>query len=174
MGNPSLTLLLVVMLLTAAVFDFRRGRIPNWVTFPSMAAGLGVYTLLHGLEGLLFSLKGLALGIGLLLVFYMAGGMGAGDVKLLGAVGGLTGPGGVFAAFVITALLGGIYAIFLLVRRTGLAGSFRYVWSMLTTLLLFGKSGLPHTQSADPQPKIRYGLVIALGTILSRLDGGGW
>lgn len=174
MGHPAFTSLLVVMLLGAAVFDLRQGRIPNWVTFPSMVGGLGLYTILHGLEGLLFSLKGLGLGLGLLLLFYMAGGVGAGDVKLLGAVGGLIGPSGVFSAFLITALVGGIYALLLLVRRLGLGGGLRYVRSMFAILLLVGKSGLTVTQSANPQPKMRYGVVIALGTMLSQFYVGAW
>jgi prepilin signal peptidase PulO-like enzyme (type II secretory pathway) len=74
-----------------SVHDVRERRIPNRVTGPAMVAGLVLHTVLGGWHGLGDSaLAGLIAG-GIFLVFFLAGGMGAGDVKLMAAVGCIAG-----------------------------------------------------------------------------------
>ncbi len=94
------------------ISNFKRS--PTFLTLPSIGVGLFYYTLSQGASGFVFSLSGTLLGIGLLIVPYLMGGMGAGDAKLLGSVGAILGPKGVFIAFLFTAIAGGIYAIILL------------------------------------------------------------
>src|SRR5439155_22903660 len=65
----------------------------------------------------LSSLAGAALGFGIFIVLYIAGGMGAGDVKLFSAVGALVGPQQVIMVFIFTGLIGGIAALALAVAR---------------------------------------------------------
>ena len=89
------------------------------LTFPAMAAGLALHAGSAGMSGLFFSFKGIAAGMGVLLAPYIFLGMGAGDVKLMGAVGGLIGAGDVLVAFLFTAVIGGIYALVLLVLKGG-------------------------------------------------------
>ena len=62
--------------------------------------------------GLSISIAGLVIGMALLYLPYAAGGMGAGDVKFLGAIGAIKGPWFVFITFLATAIIGGIMAIF--------------------------------------------------------------
>ncbi len=119
MAHPLLHLLLVAVLLIAAVTDLRSHAIPKWLTLPAMVGGLVGHTLFNGQPGLLYSIKGLGLGLALLLIPYLMGGMGAGDVKLLAAVGSFVGPSGVLAAALVTALLGGVYAVAVLMRHWG-------------------------------------------------------
>src|ERR1035438_539967 len=77
--------------LVGSVFDVKSRRIPNFVTFPSILLGLAMHLALGGWRQLLFSLAaGLICGTAFL-VFYIAGGMGAGDVKLMTAVGCIAG-----------------------------------------------------------------------------------
>ena len=109
-----LLIFITAVLVFASVTDIRDHRIPNWLTLSGMVVGLASYFLAGGFRGLLFSAEGLILGFALLIPFYMCGGMGAGDVKLLAAVGALLGPSGVMKAFLCTALVGGAYAIILL------------------------------------------------------------
>lgn len=87
-----LLIFITAVLVFASVTDIRNHRVPNWLTFSGMVVGLASYFLTGGFGGLLFSAEGLILGFALLIPFYMAGGMGAGDVKLLAAVGALLGP----------------------------------------------------------------------------------
>jgi hypothetical protein len=79
--------LVSVVLIVAAVIDGYELRVPNWLTFPFVISGWLYSTYAFGLEGLGWSLGGTALGMSILLLFYMIGGMGAGDVKLMGGVG---------------------------------------------------------------------------------------
>jgi len=163
------SLLALVLVVSAAVTDLRWHKIPNILTFPSMGLGLVGHGIAYGWDGIVLSLGGWALGLLLLLGFYAMGGMAAGDVKLLAAVGSILGPENVFQVFLIATLLGGLYALGGMIQESGLQGMFRRVWAMLTTLLLTGKvkGTLPDLQQS--QMKLRYGLVIALGTIAIQL-----
>jgi len=98
---------------------------------------------------------------------YLLGGMGAGDVKLLGAVGGFLGPQGVFGAFIFIGIVGGFYALILLVIHRILKGTTNRYWMMLRSLLQTGR--LIHIPSSpmESKPKLMYGLAIAIGTFLS-------
>ena len=156
-------------LLGAAITDVRSCTIPNRITFSMALCGLAIHGLTNGLEGLLFSLKGLSAGLGLLIIFYIWGGMGAGDVKLLGAVGATIGPTDVLMAFLVTASFGGLYAIGLMIGTWGLSSTAERVRVMLTTWLVTKDFNNP-SPSAKGQPKLRYGLVIGLGTLCSQ----GW
>ena len=163
------SLLALVLVVSAAVTDFRWHKIPNVLTFPSMGLGLVGHGIAHGWDGIVLSLGGWALGLLLLLGFYAMGGMAAGDVKLLAAVGSILGPENVFQVFLIATLLGGLYALGVMIQESGLQGMFRRVWAMLTTLVLTGKVKRTLTDLQQSQIKLRYGLVIALGTIAIQL-----
>ncbi len=108
-------LLLLGVLIIAMITDIRSNRIPNWLTLPAIIIGLGINFISAGAGGLLFSIEGLLLGMGLFIVLYMLGGMGAGDVKLMGAVGAMLGPQMVLWAALYTAIAGGIYALAVIV-----------------------------------------------------------
>ena len=119
-----------------------------------------------GGNGLLFSFIGIAVGIGLLFLPYLMGGMGAGDAKLVGAVGGMIGAKGVFCAFLCTAFVGGIYAMMLiLVRRDYFNGFFKKQLTTLWTFILTRKYiPDPNQRGKKKRPRLCYGLAIALGT----------
>ena len=62
-------LFLIVILPIAAMYDIRFHKIPNWLTFPTMAAGIAFYTYMKGPKGLIFSVEGLLLGMAFFIVF---------------------------------------------------------------------------------------------------------
>ena len=95
----------------AAAIDVRTGRIPNLLTAAVAVAGFALAGL--GLSGhsVAGALTGAVLGFALMLPGHLLGGTGAGDVKLLSALGTLLGPGGVLMAFLYSAMAGGLLAL---------------------------------------------------------------
>jgi prepilin peptidase CpaA len=167
MGSSLLLYGLVLGLVVAAVSDVRDGRIPNWLTFSLAIFGTGVQSWMHGWDGFMFSLGGLVVGLACLAFFYVKGGMGAGDVKLLGAIGTILGPGKVVVAFAIAAILGGLYSLALLFNQGGLRHIWDRVFLLLSTLKItrtLQVSGAPIPE----EPKLRYALVLGLGTMIAQ------
>jgi prepilin peptidase CpaA len=103
--NSLLIIFLIVVLVIAALIDIRIRKIPNLLTYQTMAVALCYHSLRNGLDGLIFSAGGLILGVVFFILPYLMGGMGAGDAKLMGAVGAVIGPGGVFIACLLTAFV---------------------------------------------------------------------
>lgn len=166
---PSLDLVLIIflsaVLICAGIFDFRIQKIPNMLTFPAALIALAYHFITSGFSGFLFSLQGLALGIGLLIIPYFLGGMGAGDAKLMGVVGGVLGARGVFYAFLSSAIVGGIYAVVLtFIYRQHFRGFYKKQLSALINLLLIRKYIPDPGDSDSNKPRLCYGLAIALGT----------
>jgi len=160
------TIALFSLLTIAALTDVQQHRIPNVLTIPAMLFGLFSHIYLRGMDGMLFSIGGLALGIGLLLFFYLFGMMGAGDVKLMGAIGSIVGPEEVFQAFIYTALAGGIYAVIVLARGGQLMHFLKRIFISLHMSLINRRPTLiPKEGKASPQ--LCYGIAIAVGTTIS-------
>jgi prepilin peptidase CpaA len=167
--NVLLSGVLVIVMIT----DIRSHRIPNWVTLPAIIAGLGINMMSAGINGLLFSVEGLALGIGLFIVLYLMGGMAAGDVKLMGAVGSMLGPQMVFAAALCTALAGGIYALAVIAFHPR-AGAIRVaLMETITDFIFFRTWKYNRLQTVENPPKLCYGVAIAVGTIAALIMKSG-
>lgn len=129
---------LIAVVLTAAVFDVRYRRIPNWLSVSGAALGLGLNAIVgRGLPGVVFSLKGMLLSFSIYFVLYALHAMGAGDVKLMAAVGSLVGWQDWLGIFLISAILGGILALIVVawhgrVRRT--LGNVGFILSQMARL----------------------------------------
>ena len=163
-----MTLIATILICSvAAVTDIRSRRIPNWLTYSGMLLGMGYHTMVNGAQGLFFGAAGLFLGLALLIVFYLAGGMGAGDVKLMGAVGALLGPKGVFIAFIFTALVGGIYAIILLLVRFRVGGTVIRLNTMFSSLRCGTSLTAASAGTNEKTTVLDYGVAIAIGVFLS-------
>jgi prepilin peptidase CpaA len=107
-----------LMILALAVLkDMQAHKIPNALTLSGAVAGLSLQTIAGGLPGLLSSFAGLAAGIAILLPFYLLRGMGAGDVKLMGAVGTFIGAKPVLLAACATLCIGVVLGIAVAVRH---------------------------------------------------------
>lgn len=158
---------LALGLVGAAITDVRRGRIPNWLTISLAVFGIVIHSWEYGWEGFLFSLGGLGMGLACLMFFYVKGGMGAGDVKLLGAIGTILGPSQVVMAFAFAAILGGLYSLGLLYDQGGLEHvknrGFLLLSNLRVTRTISASSGPIPTD-----PKLRYALVLGLGTVVSQ------
>jgi len=114
---------LALVVIVAAVYDVRFRRIPNWLVLSGLVLGIGLNTFLFEWSGLRFSLKGLGLGLVVYFPLYLLRGMGAGDVKLMAAIGSIVGWANWLGIFLVTAVLGGFVAIILLLGRGKLRSS---------------------------------------------------
>jgi prepilin peptidase CpaA len=158
--------LLVFFLLAAAIIDLKTYRIPNYLTFAGVLVACAYHTLSNGLNGFLFSLAGMAVGIGILIIPWIMEGMGAGDVKLMGVVGSFLGAKAVFGAFIFIALAGGIYSLALiLIRRDVFKGFFSEKLLVLYSMVTLGQYVPIQTESSGQRPRLIYGVAIGFGTI---------
>lgn len=165
-----LVLALAALVVTAGIYDFRFRRIPNWLNLSGLILGLGLNLFFFGLHGGLRSIEGLALATGVYLPLYLLRGMGAGDVKLMAAVGALAGPANWFVIFVITSLLGAIAGVALAMAKGRLVSTCCNVYFMAKDLL---QLRLPY--ATNPEMDFRnsnslrlpHGVVIALGCVAS-------
>ena len=107
-----------VAALVAGITDALWLRISNVLTIPLIVSGILFHATFPAGEGVLFSLLGACIGFGLLMLLFAAGGVGAGDVKLLTGMGAWIGPHDVLAVFVVAALLHGIYSLVIIIRTS--------------------------------------------------------
>ena len=164
--NPILIFFLSSILVVSAVIDLKTQKIPNLITFPAMIVGIIYHCVISKWAGLLFSLEGLALGIALFIIPYLMGGMGAGDAKLVGAVGAIIGPKGVLLASLFTAIAGGVYALLIFLFNIQYFKDFIERNVLTLKVFAFTKHFIPiPADESIEKPKLCYGLAIAIGTI---------
>jgi prepilin peptidase CpaA len=109
--------LIILVGLAAVVEDLGWRRISNWTSGGAVLAGLIVHGMEKGWSGALHSFLGALIGFGVFLVFYLLGGMGGGDVKLMAGFGALLGDRLILTAALMAAATGGVMALgFLAVR----------------------------------------------------------
>lgn len=166
---PGVEAILLTLVLGAAVYDVRYRRIPNWLTVSGAIIGVLLNAFLYqGSPGIRFSLAGLGVGFGIYFGLYALRAMGAGDVKLMAAIGSMVGWQDWGGIFIITAILGGAMAIILVVAKKRLTKTFFNVGFILTEM----KSGRPAYLAREEldvkSPKalgLPHGAVIAIGTL---------
>jgi prepilin peptidase CpaA len=154
----------LVFTLWIAWGDLRTRRIPNYLTLGTAAAGLAYNLICHGGMGLMNGILGLLLGFGFLILPYLWGGMGAGDVKALAALGAWLGPAGTVFLFCYMGIAGGLMALGVLFWKGLFWQKVRQGWIILTNLILCRPVGLVvPALPQEPTPGIPYGVAIAVG-----------
>lgn len=164
-----LNIFLMIVLVIALAIDMRIYKIPNLITYPAMCTALFYHTMLSGTGGFFFSLLGLVTGVGIFSLPFILGFMGAGDVKLMGAIGAAIGVRGVINACVFTSLAGGLLAFVLLLAHNR---SLNFVGSYAAALRAsIGERRVITVPPAaqERKPKVYYALAIAVGTIYTIL-----
>jgi prepilin peptidase CpaA len=122
-GRLAMDGLLLAVAGAAAVTDVRSGRVPNVLTYGAAVAGLALNAFLRpaGL-GLGPAFAGLAVGFVPLFLAYLAGGLGGGDVKLMGAAGAFLGPYHAAVALLYSCLAGAVLSVALILFKEGFTG----------------------------------------------------
>jgi prepilin peptidase CpaA len=149
----------------AAVIDLRTRRVPNALSASLAVVGFGIAAAGLGRVGLGAALLGCALGLAFMLPGHVFGATGAGDVKLFAAAGALLGPAATVRAFLYTAIIGGIVALLVSIRR-------RRVGATLgsTARLVAGRAGaMAAIESPAADNRFAYAPAIALGVTLAAM-----
>ena len=164
-----LQVLLAALVLVAAVTDLRSRRIPNWLTLSGVLAGIVLNSFLNvDRYNWRTALMGLGLAFAVYFPLYLLRGMGAGDVKLMAAVGALMGPANWFAIFLLSNILGGAAAVLLLLSRGRLWGTLCNLGYMLNELAHLRPPYMRREELDLKSPKavtMPHGVAIALGSL---------
>jgi len=143
----------------AMVDDLARRHIANWIPAAALAGGLGWQIGREGWHGVLTALGGAALGFCVFLIFFLMGGMGGGDIKLMAGFGALLGAGLVLQAALWAAGIGGLLAV----AALGWQGVAKK----------FGKPGVVVTpEETERKASIPYAPAITLGVWLALVPKG--
>jgi prepilin peptidase CpaA len=160
-----LDLALIGLLLLASAFDLARRRIPNRLLAVGLLAALVLHLAAGNPAALLTTyLAGFALGLLMFLPLYLLGGMAAGDVKLMAAVGAFLGPGMVFQASLATYCVGGLMALLIVLARGHGRAAFANLGALLVLMRFGGASMAANQQSVPSVGGMPYAVAIALGT----------
>lgn len=162
----------VVGLAAAAIwYDVRERRLPNLLTLGGLAVALALRAPM-GLEAIGSGLAGAGVAFGLALPFFIVGGAGAGDVKLLTAVGAFVGWSQLDTALFVMAMVGGVMAVTAIARRRAVRQTFVNLQLLAMT---FGRRSFTGWKGAEGQAvltletpgaiTVPYGVAIAAGAL---------
>jgi prepilin peptidase CpaA len=123
----------------SAVTDLWRFKVYNLLTIPLLFSGLIYHAVVGGYPELSQSLTGALFGFGILVAPYVMGGMGAGDVKLMSAVGAWLGLSVTYQVFIASSVAAGIYALALIIMSRKLFETWINLQILWHRLTVFGR-----------------------------------
>jgi prepilin peptidase CpaA len=156
----------VIIGLIAVFWDLKYRKIPNWLTYPAIVFGI-ILNLAFNSKPWYFSLAGLLAGFLILLIPYMFGGIGAGDVKLLMALGAFLGAGSVVWIGLYGGIAGGALSLFVLVKQYGFINAKYRLYLLLTSIWNKENRQILQSQPQTSKLDIPYGVAIFIGLIIS-------
>lgn len=149
-----------------AAIDLWMRRVPNPLTIGIAALGIALAATRVNNIGVLSALAGFAVGLALMLPGHFIGATGAGDVKLLAALGTLLGPSRIGWAFLYTAIAGGVIAVVIAIRRRRLDETLERA----ATLVYTGGGNVAEIEAASNDNRFAYAPAIAIGSIVAALS----
>ena len=170
---------LVPGILLASWIDYSQKRVPNRLNLALVIAGFVVQIVYFGAAGLTTGILGMLTGFGLLIIPWLMRGMGAGDVKLMSAIGVWLGPQLTFYSFGVVALIGGLVAIIMIVLsgrlRLACANMFMILTKCANRHTMFSDYGSAESFGSTSQ-LLPYGVPLTAGTlvILAAKMSGWW
>ncbi len=165
---PAATLLALAV--TCAVTDLWKGRIYNAITYPAIAVGVILQVVLHGLPGLWSGLGGFAVGFFPAFVLFALGGMGGGDVKLLGAIGAIAGAIAATETLILAFLFGGVFALGKLAWHGRLFRTMGRTLRVLAGFIVPGLGRATMQREGETRLEVRFGVAICVATLATLYD----
>ena len=159
----------IVVATIAVVWDLSTRRIPNLLTFGAALVALLTHAYLGGWTGLGMSLAGWVVGVAFFFPLFALGGMGGGDVKLLGAIGAWLGPIAVIWVGLFTGIAGGVMALAVAGFSGYLRQALRNVWGLLLYWRVAGVQPLPELTLSSPSraPRLAYAVPVLTGLMVT-------
>jgi prepilin peptidase CpaA len=156
----------IALALVAGAVDFRTRKIPNLITIPGVVAGITLRTAISGWAGTKVAVEGVLLALVLLLPLVLARALGAGDWKLMGAVGAFVGP--IIFLFVLfgSILVSGLMALVEMVRTKRVRETFENMLVLLRGFISFGLRRNSEISLDNPKLlKVPFGVAVAVSTV---------
>lgn len=162
-----LNIILVTFLLICSFTDIAYRKVLNLISYPTIFSGIVLNTFFYGFNGLKDSVLGALLGCTMLIGFFLIGGMGAGDVKFMMAVGALKGWNFTLFGGIYGIIIAGIFAIIIMAYKGTLTKSLKKVYQFFVFLF-----GLKTVVPIDKESTIHlpYCFFLSLGMFLQLLD----
>ena len=158
----------VVVALISAAWDLKTRRIPNVLTFGSALAAFGFHLYMSGLSGAGWSATGWLVGAAFFLPFFVLGGMGAGDVKLLAALGAWLGPGQAAWVALFSLIAGGVLGLAVAAGYGYLTQAFANITWMFQFWRSEGPKPVPDVTLATHRgPRLAYAIPVLAGLMVT-------
>ena len=155
--TPFQTAVLAVLVTLAGVWDWKTRRIPNWLTVTGAVAGLA-------LNSPLSAAKGFGIALLVYLPLYLLRAVGGGDLKLMAAIGAITGPDVWLVLFVLSSVLGGLVALALVIAK----GRLRQTLSNIGHILRSApRAEAPHEQRPELDIAGEGAITLPRGTVIA-------
>lgn len=159
--------LTVAFTVCAGWLDWWTRKIPNWLTVTGFLLGVGMRSAILGWHGTLSSIEGAGLALVILLPLVLSRGLGAGDWKLMGAVGALLGPWAMLVVLFVSALVAGVLAAATVIWTRRVLVTLRNIAVLVQGFLVFGWRGNPQITIDNPGLlKLPFGVASALATLI--------
>jgi prepilin peptidase CpaA len=159
--------LTLALTLSAGFLDWRSRRIPNWLTVPGTVLGVFAHTLVNGWHGTLFAAEGACLALILLLPPVLTRLLGAGDWKLMGAVGAFLGPQLLLVVLFCSILASGSIAIVQMMRAQRVVETLRNMLLLVWGFFVFGLKKNPQISLDNAAlMKLPFGVAVAAATVI--------
>ena len=165
----SARLLLALLVILASLYDTRERRVPNWLTLAGLLLGLGINAALYQGEGLWSGLRGVGLAMLIYFPLWLLRGVGAGDVKLMAAVGSIVGPANWIVVLVLTSIMSAVSGLVLALAKGRLASTLGNVGRILGSLASGQRpfEQHPNLDVRNPQAlRLPHAVSIALGSLM--------
>lgn len=165
------TAIIYIMAVIATVTDVRNGKVYNWLTVPGALLGIGLNVAFAGVDGLLVSLGGMAVGLAVWFVMPLIGRpLGGGDIKFFVAIGALLGPRYLLYVMLLSFLWAGLLAVVLALRHRRLLASVKLLagWMLLPREVRRETEGWG-MDTAAPGVRVPFALATGLAAVTATL-----
>jgi len=160
-------LLTLALTLCAAGIDLRSRRIPNWLTVSGFVLGFGIHAVLGRWPGASFSIEGTGLALLVLLPLVLLRGLGAGDWKLMGAVGSFLGPWALLVVLFVSVIVSAVMGVMAMIHAQKVVATLRNIVVLVRGFFVFGWRGNPQITLDNPGLlKLPFGVAAALATLI--------